>query len=498
MKLFFFPFSHSTVSIRVVFGKKTVFSTTFATDHTIKTKKSSTPRNRTLITDTQTNTHTHTHNRTLSRSTQSKAIIMLRNTRTQPSIANPSPPSEPLGEQLPQKIRRSALEQKVAAETTSIDEIHDQDVVFGRGGFSYSHKGNRLFRRLVSHNHELYHSTNNSYHRQAVATSIVRAIQNTGGRFVKKDNGSTNEDKGRGKRDSCSCSWVSVADKDACLKTCQALRDANIRAKRSTCRSKTAPPLAAAAAAVATTDASAPCSSCNSSVVSPPSTQDQIQQELDLHKVQTGETKDDERCSNVPLEPTKLVAAVSTSSLTPSSAPSLFYRDTSFDFHGNESFQVVPNDDQLVVDDVPKNNVDVGDVDVETAKALIESLSPPHQSSKDSLVPPSIGFSGSSPYRSSLIGIEQFQQQHHSLNDEDTRQSFSSNPSSSMMSRVIKEIEDEFLHTSTTGDGHHQTDQPYFNRNKKDTPGIFKRCWSSVSSIALVDALLLSEFENDL
>ena len=413
---------------------------------------------------------------------------MLRITRTPPSIANSSPPPDALEQQLPKKIRRSALEQKVVADT-KIDEIHDQDVVFGRGGFSYSHKGNRLFRRLVSHNHELYHSTNNSYHRQAVATSIVRAIHNTGGRFVKKDNGTKGGDKEEGKRNS---SWVSVSDKDACLKTCQALRDANIRAKRYTCSSKTAPPLTTTAAASTTT--ATPCSSSNSSAVGPPSTQDQIQQELDLNGVRTGGTEDDERCFNVSLEPSKLIAAVSTSSLTPSSAPSLFYRDASFDFHGNESFQVVPNDGHLVVDDISNSNVDVGDVDVETAKVLIESLSPPHQPSKDPLLPSSIR---SSPYRSSLISIKQFQQQHHSLDYEETRRSFSSNPSSSMMSRVIKEIEDEFLHASATGDGHRQTDHPHVNRNN-DTQGIFKRCWPSVSSVELVDELLLSEFENDL
>eukprot|EP00529_Nitzschia_sp_RCC80_P020635 CAMPEP_0113460862 /NCGR_PEP_ID=MMETSP0014_2-20120614/11223_1 /TAXON_ID=2857 /ORGANISM="Nitzschia sp." /LENGTH=408 /DNA_ID=CAMNT_0000352563 /DNA_START=326 /DNA_END=1552 /DNA_ORIENTATION=- /assembly_acc=CAM_ASM_000159 len=406
-----------------------------------------------------------------------------------PSVVSSCPPSPALEQQLPENIRCSVREQKVTA-ATSIDEIHDQDVVFGRGGFSYSHKGNRLFRRLVSHNHELYHSTNNSYHRQAVATSIVRAIHRTGGRFVKKDNDSKNGDKGGG-RDSSSCFWVSVSDKDACLKTCQALRDANIRAKRSSSSGKIG----------TTTTTATPCSGCNSSVVGPPSCQDRKEQELDIHEVQTEETKEDESCFNTTTEPTRLVAAVSASSLTPSSAPALFYRDSSFDFHGNESFQVVPNDSHLAVDDVASSNVDVDDIDAETAKVLIQSLSPPHQPSKDPLIPTSIGFSRSSPYRSSLICIEQFQQQQqqqHSFDNEDTRQSFSSNPSSSMMSRVIKEIEDEFLHATTgEGDDSHPTDQAHFNKNN-DSHGIFKRCWSSVTSIALVDALLLSEFENDL
>eukprot|EP00529_Nitzschia_sp_RCC80_P021171 CAMPEP_0113445390 /NCGR_PEP_ID=MMETSP0014_2-20120614/3161_1 /TAXON_ID=2857 /ORGANISM="Nitzschia sp." /LENGTH=414 /DNA_ID=CAMNT_0000336439 /DNA_START=187 /DNA_END=1431 /DNA_ORIENTATION=- /assembly_acc=CAM_ASM_000159 len=414
---------------------------------------------------------------------------MLRITPTPPFVVSSSPPSSALEQQLPKMIRCSVREQKVAA-ATSIDDIHDQDVVFGRGGFSYSHKGNRLFRRLVSHNHELYHSTNNSYHRQAVATSIVRAIHRTGGRFVKKDSGGKNGDKGGG-RDSSSSFWVSVSDKDACLKTCQALRDANIRAKRPSSSSKTG---------TAATSAT-PCSSCNSSVVGPPSCQDQKQQELDLHEVQTEEKKEDESCFITTTEPTRLVAAVSASSLTPSSAPSFFYRDTSFDFHGNESFQAVPSDGHLAGDDGANSNVDVDDIDAETAKVLIQSLAPPRQNTtdKDPLMQKSIGSSRSSPYRSSLIGIEQFQQQHqHCLDYEDTRQSFSSNPSSSMMSRVIKEIEDEFLHAATVeGGSYHPTDQTHFNTNN-DSQGIFKRCWSSVTSIALVDALLLSEFENDL
>ena len=96
-------------------------------------------------------------------------------------------------------------------------KIGDNDVIFGRGGKSYSHPGNRLFRRLIAHNKDLYESLRNPTHRQFIALSIVRSIQNSGGKFLKKQEKEL---------------WKTVSIKEACIKTSQALRDANVRTKK--------------------------------------------------------------------------------------------------------------------------------------------------------------------------------------------------------------------------------------------------------------------------
>jgi hypothetical protein len=99
-------------------------------------------------------------------------------------------------------------------------EIGDYDIIFGRGGKSYGHPGNRLFRRLVFHNKSLYESLKKPTHRQFIALSIVRSIQRSGGKFMRK------HEKGK------EGLWKTVSVKEACIKTSQALRDANIRTKK--------------------------------------------------------------------------------------------------------------------------------------------------------------------------------------------------------------------------------------------------------------------------
>lgn len=106
-----------------------------------------------------------------------------------------------------------------------VHTVGNHDVVFGRGGFSYCHAGNRLFRRLVQHNRELYQASTKLNHRSSLAFSIVSAIHSTGGRFLRKQEGT-------------SC-WKSVNMKDACIKTSQALRDANVRTRKCSSGSST-------------------------------------------------------------------------------------------------------------------------------------------------------------------------------------------------------------------------------------------------------------------
>ncbi len=85
------------------------------------------------------------------------------------------------------------------------------DVLCGRGGQSNKHPGNRLFRRLVNANKALYQQTPIDDHsqKQSVSLSIVEAIHNQGGRFLRKQ----------------LCEWVVISSRQAYIKTSQALRE---------------------------------------------------------------------------------------------------------------------------------------------------------------------------------------------------------------------------------------------------------------------------------
>jgi hypothetical protein len=109
-------------------------------------------------------------------------------------------------------------------EHQTLAEASDCDVLFGRGGKSYSHPGNRLFRRLIFHYKDLYESLKKPHHRQFLALSIVEAIRRSGAKFLRKEN-SRSSPNGE--------VWKTVSAKEACIKTSQALRDANSSTKKS-------------------------------------------------------------------------------------------------------------------------------------------------------------------------------------------------------------------------------------------------------------------------
>ncbi len=87
------------------------------------------------------------------------------------------------------------------------------DVICGRGGHSNKHPGNRLFRRLVNVNKALYQQTlsEKSSHKKLLSLSIIHAIRNQGGRFLRKQLGE----------------WVVISSRQAYIKTSQALRETN-------------------------------------------------------------------------------------------------------------------------------------------------------------------------------------------------------------------------------------------------------------------------------
>jgi hypothetical protein len=80
-------------------------------------------------------------------------------------------------------------------------------VLCGRGGLSNNHPGNRIFRRIVQENKRIYHSFENPTKKQLLVSSIIKAINLHGGRFVRKE------------RDV----WVEISYKATCLKTSQIL-----------------------------------------------------------------------------------------------------------------------------------------------------------------------------------------------------------------------------------------------------------------------------------
>mmetsp|Transcript_4830 Transcript_4830/g.7462 ORF Transcript_4830/g.7462 Transcript_4830/m.7462 type:complete len:126 (-) Transcript_4830:614-991(-) len=105
-------------------------------------------------------------------------------------------------------IKRSKSKSLQNVESCTIP--HPNDVISGRGGLTNNHEGNVLFRRLVTANKDIYHSSSKT-HKPLLAESIVVAIANQEGRFLAQHK-STGE-------------WFDIGKAKAIKKTCQALRE---------------------------------------------------------------------------------------------------------------------------------------------------------------------------------------------------------------------------------------------------------------------------------
>lgn len=110
----------------------------------------------------------------------------------------------------PSKIQR--LSSSDTAE--EIVQLHDNDVLGGRGNIINKHVGNRRFRRLITANKDAYAKCDKNSHKFFLALSIAIAIERKGGRFLKK----------RDEKDEDS-SWIKISRKEIVAKTAQALRD---------------------------------------------------------------------------------------------------------------------------------------------------------------------------------------------------------------------------------------------------------------------------------
>ena len=98
--------------------------------------------------------------------------------------------------------------------------VSNSDVLCGRGGLANRHPGNRMFRRIVEKNKELYQSTHNKFHKYFLTVSIIMAVEGKGGRFLKRD------DKNKS-------TWVQISRTEAVSKTAQALREQDGKIKKS-------------------------------------------------------------------------------------------------------------------------------------------------------------------------------------------------------------------------------------------------------------------------
>ena len=126
------------------------------------------------------------------------------------------------------------------------EDVNDMDVLAGRGGKTNTHRGNRIFHRLVDENKTIYQkdSTSKQNHRKYfLALSIVVAIENLGGRFLKKKklmrssvsdiSSSDSSDSDCSDNDNNSVvsvvvdnntEWIVMSRREAIAITCQALR----------------------------------------------------------------------------------------------------------------------------------------------------------------------------------------------------------------------------------------------------------------------------------
>ena len=90
-------------------------------------------------------------------------------------------------------------------------QLKDLDICCGRGKRSWNHPGNQLFQKLVQLNAERYQDASSKNEKSLVVASIVTGILNSGGRFVKRLEGS-----GR---------WLDIGETNARDKTGHAIRD---------------------------------------------------------------------------------------------------------------------------------------------------------------------------------------------------------------------------------------------------------------------------------
>lgn len=105
-----------------------------------------------------------------------------------------------------------------------ITTIRESDIVLGRKGFALKHRGNLAYHRLVNLNKELY-ATCEKCEKIRITKSIVVAMRETGGRFLKRVDGKTSMTPDEVDGNGNPVVYYDIGDKKAIEKTSQALRE---------------------------------------------------------------------------------------------------------------------------------------------------------------------------------------------------------------------------------------------------------------------------------
>jgi hypothetical protein len=127
-----------------------------------------------------------------------------------PSLRNPKP----------KRPRRVIPKEKVY-----VDKYTDFDVIFGRGGRSNHHPGNKMYRVQIKEKQSIYRSCENKREKTVIAQCVVDHVnKNQKGRFLELDT---------------TCNrWYLVPNNGARTKVGQALRDNNTKEARAAKRKK--------------------------------------------------------------------------------------------------------------------------------------------------------------------------------------------------------------------------------------------------------------------
>jgi hypothetical protein len=127
-----------------------------------------------------------------------------------PSLKNPKP-------KRPRKV--------IPKEKVYVDKYTDFDVIFGRGGRSNHHPGNKMYRVQVTEKQQIYRSCEDKKGKTVIAQSAVDHVnKNQKGRFLELDT---------------TCNrWYIVPNNVARTKVGQALRDNNTKEARAAKRNK--------------------------------------------------------------------------------------------------------------------------------------------------------------------------------------------------------------------------------------------------------------------
>jgi hypothetical protein len=135
------------------------------------------------------------------------------------------------------KPRKESMMTATASTTTTTTAVNDvkgavknviteytvRDILSGRGGLANKHAGNRVYRRLIDLNKPLYRKLTTKTRKSQLVESILRAIYNHGGRFLKQTK-NHNKTKTNGNKQTRQ-QWFEIDYASAFVKTSQALRE---------------------------------------------------------------------------------------------------------------------------------------------------------------------------------------------------------------------------------------------------------------------------------